>query len=66
MEHDDKCFHPSAVSLSVSLLVGSETGSALTLIQEDKLFFKRSKDQKKKKKWRAGAQIKKDICETPA
>lgn len=32
------CFHPSAVSLSVSLSVRSETGSAQTPCQEDKLF----------------------------
>lgn len=46
MEHDDKCFHPSSVSLSVSLLVRSETGYALTWCQEDKLFCDGSKDKK--------------------
>lgn len=37
-EQDDKCFHPSAVSPSVSLLVRSERGSVRSRCQEDKLF----------------------------
>ncbi len=46
MELDDKCFHPSAASLSVSLLVRSETGSALAPRQRGKLFREGSKDRK--------------------
>lgn len=49
-EQDDKCFHPSALSPSVSLLVRSERGSVRSRCQEDKPFCAGSKAGAKKKK----------------
>lgn len=47
MKHDDKYIHPSAVSLSVSLLVRTGTGSAGALCQGDKVFCDKQQRQKK-------------------
>lgn len=58
VELDDKCFHPAAVSPSVSLLGRSEIGSARTQCQGDKLFCK---DKKKEKKMEGRRKSKKHI-----